>query len=725
MTDNSIIRKSNILILFNITVLLFVFFIVFNYQHYIFLYKHDSTLYYIDKIPPVTQRIPATLIYYFMNIFIPDKMNLHFQDYQSSYGAFIISCIYVVICYLFTNLFYITKNDKIPAIIQKDFSILFLLSFLLLTVPVFYLLTSFEITYYFLWIDEVLHFCEYFLGYIFLLPFLIILGKIIINETKIKNNFILFFFCICAFLSSFWNELFSLTVFFTSIILMICLFIANKQLLLKNKELTLIILCAILGTLCFFLPGDHFSHKYSIINMLYENLSRFPIFIEKYFKFIFFKKYIFWSLIILISLFIIRKKSTLNNQKINKKINNTFMLCFSLLSGYLTTCLFEIFGYGIIFNLDYSFMREFDNIFYNHLLIITIYILSSALYYQLSGKIEKNIIRSGIFIVFTIFSYILIQEYPKLTELKCRIKILLYKIEKTNLIYSSFGETSLLKKDNKEYNILKRRAGIFAFGNIRFNDLNYVNSLYTNGYQYYFIYTYKNNFIGFSFVDNNLAEKELSRRMKLLDERMETDKELKENGIKFNKLKKKYEYKILTLNNIDEMENKYGKSDILEKAKAYINFKNKNYNAALSLYNEYLQTHPNDFDSLFNTAKIYSVYKNYKKEKETYLKLISLDPQNLEFNYNYLKILYEQDKDYHTALKICNKLLEKEANINIFIYVKGLIYLALNNEEMSIQYLTKAKNRGYNININDILKERPSKLPLIFECKYLDELERT
>ena len=44
---------------------------------------------------------------------------------------------------------------------------------------------------------------------------------------------------------------------------------------------------------------------------------------------------------------------------------------------------------------------------------------------------------------------------------------------------------------------------------------------------------------------------------------------------------------------------------------------------------------------------------------------------------------------------------------------------------MSIQYLTKAKNRGYNININDILKERPSKLPLIFECKYLDELERT
>ncbi|MGM9993202.1 MAG: tetratricopeptide repeat protein, partial [Candidatus Avigastranaerophilus sp.] len=79
---------------------------------------------------------------------------------------------------------------------------------------------------------------------------------------------------------------------------------------------------------------------------------------------------------------------------------------------------------------------------------------------------------------------------------------------------------------------------------------------------------------------------------------------------------------------------------------------------------------------------------------------------------------------YEEALKICNELIKIQPDINIFMYVKGIIYLALNDIEKAIEYMEKAKRRGHNINIESILKEKPSILPELFDCMYYDKLEK-
>lgn len=62
-------------------------------------------------------------------------------------------------------------------------------------------------------------------------------------------------------------------------------------------------------------------------------------------------------------------------------------------------------------------------------------------------------------------------------------------------------------------------------------------------------------------------------------------------------------------------------------------------------------------------------------------------------------------------MRICNELIKIQPEINIFIYVKGIIYLALNAREKAIEYMKSAQDRGHNIHIESILKEKPSILP--------------
>ncbi|MGM9993430.1 MAG: DUF6056 family protein, partial [Candidatus Avigastranaerophilus sp.] len=648
------INKKNIPIIINLSVVFFLFCIILNYQQYSFLYKHDSALYYGDTIPLVSQRIPETLIYYFTNIIFPKAINVHYQDFKSSYCAWLISFIYILICFLFTKIFFVIKNNPLSIIKQKNFSIIYCTVFLLLSYPVSYLYKQNEPKFYFLWIDEVLHFYEYFLGYLFLIPFFIIIFSIVTKETKVENKFLLFLLCICGFLSGFWNEVFALTTFFFSCLLIIGLFIYDKKLL-KSKDLIAVLMSAILGSILFFVPGDHFSHKYDLFGLLSENLARFPIFIQTFFKYLFVRKNIFWSLILFLSILLYFQMKYLNRQN-NKQFKNILIICYSILFGYLTTCFLEIFGYKIISDIDYCFMREFDNLFFNHLFIIVILILLSGIYYNSNNKITK-IINTFFLLIITIFSFLLIKIYPQLQDIKHGIKIISYEIEKTNLVYSILGESPKIKKSYNN-DLLKFKALMFSFGNSKYSKLIYVDPIYSGGYHLYFKYLYKIDFLGFSLVDDNIAKAELEKRLKIFNDKMETKEELNKTGIKFQPLKTKFADKSLSLEDIERLEKIHKNSEILLKAKAYINYKNGNYSEALNLYNKYLEQNPDDFDALINTGKIYKNFNEYDKAKEIYQKLSNLDKYNLDFKYQYLKILYDHDKNYEEALKICNELIK-------------------------------------------------------------------
>ena len=453
------------------------------------------------------------------------------------------------------------------------------------------------------------------------------------------------------------------------------------------------------------------SHDYNFAGTFITNLKLFPNFIKTWFLYMYLNKYILWIIIIvlgIISYYIYKKQQNINE---NKKYTNLMIIITSILAGYQLTCLGEIFGYQILPEYDYSFMREFDNCFYVHLLEIIILMLISYIYYNLSNKIKTIIINILITAVIVFFSIKLYNAYGQLIKYKIQGRINAYTTEKINLVYALLGESPIFCSEiNEDSKFLG--SGIFGFG-VHIDGYKYINPVLTKYYKYYFKLAYGYDYNAYIFLTKDIMIKELNKRLLLFDDKLESKEQLIKEGIKFEKLSKKYGNKNLTLSDIDKIEKKHGKSDILTKARAYVYFKNSNYDDALKLYNEYLEKNPEDFDALINTAYMYeNLYRNYKKAEEIYLKLDKMDPQNISFKYNYMRLLYEYDKNYTEALKVCDEIINSDFPILTTIYYnKGLIYQALNDKEKANEYFEKSKN-----------EENRNKYKLLYSTIFVEEL---
>ena len=434
----------------------------------------------------------------------------------------------------------------------------------------------------------------------------------------------------------------------------------------------------------------------------------------------FLNPYLLWITIIVLSF--IAYNCNKNNLKDLIKTKLLFIVSISIILGYLVTGLTEIFGYALIHNYEYVFMREFDNHFFYNILEIVIIAIMSLCY---NGKIKK-IINIFLIVIIVGLSLILWNRNQIAVNAKFESKLLAYNIEKTNLVYSYFGELPLIKNSYNKHRLIEGRIGMFVTDPFLFENYVYVppDSI---SYKIFYKYLYNYDYVGFIFTDDKIAEKELEARLLLVDDKMESRQELKKNGIKFKKLKEDFADKNLTFQDIEKIEKKHGKSDILIKARAYIYFCNEQYDEALQLYEEYLKKHPNDIDALVKTSVLYEEqYNNESNEKirkkiinlmeKNSLRLNNLDTNNMGLKFQYLKILYTYKKDYKKSLLYTIKMISqaKEYELPYLYYNQGIIYLKLNQNEKAEELFEKAKLSGLEIfdNINEEEKENLIPIPL-------------
>ncbi|MCD7780120.1 MAG: hypothetical protein LUH05_05555, partial [Candidatus Gastranaerophilales bacterium] len=235
--------------------------------------------------------------------------------------------------------------------------------------------------------------------------------------------------------------------------------------------------------------------------------------------------------------------------------------------------------------------------------------------------------------------------------------------------YSLFGESAILPKS-----YLNNRVDEIIGGE---KDKFYEESVYYT----YARHEYNTDFCGYIFKDDEYAFSELRKRLNILNETFETDEELRNNKVSFKRLNK-YKGFIFKLEDIEKIKETNENSDILLKAKAYINYKNDNLKEAENLYNKYLEKHNWDYDSLIKLNDIYLKLNKPKELNELYTKMFMSGKREMIFLRKWLFLNYYVIEDYDTAFKINQYIIDlvKENNQDWYVN-KAIILLKLNKKE--------------------------------------------
>ena len=724
-----LLKNNKFYLFINICIIFILFMLLMNWQKYSYTFNHDSFWSYIF---PYNSRI-GSLFSFLYCFYIPQYFNININDFKSGIGAFFISIIYLGICLIFSNAFFINFKDKINIFFRKELIIILPLCFLLLSYPFEYIIGAVDdkcIDNLFMQIDEICVFSEYNLGYIFLFLFYIFLYKTLVCDKIRKFNlFAGLSIIVCSFLLGMWTELFNISVM-ACIGLLILYFLIFDRKRFNNKLLIMSFISFILGFILFYYVGDFFSgssfgtYTYNIFDRVIDNLKLFSSFFEKFMFYTFYSKWIMWLLILVSMIFLKFQKI----QKINKYI---FILSIFILLGYVFCNFIQIFVNNLIVGLSYPFERDsYNNIQLN--LLEFVFLVLLGIIYSFNKNTSKIIICTFLIIILFL-SYYFQGDYLTFLNEKYNMKLLLYKIERNTLIYNSLGESVILpEKYLDECEIRNNRLFVmqdqFLYNRLEnFKDFmkdKYFDNTYSL-YASYYNYNYKNNFIGFRYTNDEYAEQELYERLQLLNITLPIEQE---KNITFKQLKK-FD-KILTLKDLEKLnftdKNKY----LLNKIKGYIYFKDNDYDNALKYYELYLKSIPNDFDSLINCAKIYTQKEEYKKVKEIYKKLINLDSNNLMFKYNYLDILYSKENKYKEALNASEDILKLNINGLLIPYsylYKALILKELKNYSEAEKYfnLFKAKdfrsfaefsNENQINNFQDFKNSEKLFLPIPYFC---------
>ena len=501
---------------------------------------------------------------------------------------------------------------------------------------------------------------EYFFCLIPCLIFIYIFYDIFIKEYKPRKPFIIALYIFLAFITCFYNEFVNIFIFSFCIFFLSFLFLFNRKKSF-NKYGLILILPFLIGFICYyFFSGnatDNLSvYDYTITEGIKNLQMNFIPIMKAFFYTMFVAKSIFWLVILILIIFVYKLEY-------NKK--NVLFFCISLLFSYILVNFASVFVCDLVSDTEYLFERPFWDILYINIIEMICLCLLGVLY--TNEKIKKII--SIILVITTLMLfYQSCQYYTAREDILFDIKKLIYRIDKINLIYTTLGESAIFPEKYLEIGPVKH-SSIFSLNFIfnweeRLQKDKYINAEYLH-YVNYFNRIYDKQYKGVIFKDDKFALEELEKRLILFDEKIETDDDLKKSKIHFDKMYTKYKGLILTLSDIQEMEDKYGNLPVLDKARAFIYFNNKEYETALKLYKEYLKIYPDDIDSLIYTGDIYRMQKKYKEAEYFYKKLISMDSNNLLFWYKLLCLYYYDMSDYNKAERVCNKIIEIDPELNI------------------------------------------------------------
>lgn len=679
--------NKKLIIFLNIIIFCILFYIAFSFQKYFYYVYHDYFIPYIVKgIGPDFGRVPASFLYRLTKIILPDILSIHSQEFTTSIEAIIKAISFMAICIVFSLGFFINAKEK-SKIFNFENLIIMPLSFFLLATPILY---SHCHNMYFGQMEQSVVFFEYFFCFLFYFSFFILLIYINLSKT---NTFMQSVIVFTSFFLGFWVELFNVSALFSIIIFVILLYLYNKNLL-KNKNLLFFIVPFIIGMILFYKYSGYstgtrlVSYSYNWGHFFYNIKSYFFDFVQYYIKYIFINNIWFYAIILTLTYFVWKRKDY--NDKI---ISLVLITCFSILTGYLIMNL-SLIIYREQPTIDYSgfmFQREMYQILYHNVLEFIITILLGILYFEYYDQ-RKKILTLLVLVMITVIS-IYIPNRNIIKEETMKTKEVIYDIEKRVMVFGIFGEITLLPASHlKQPKIFSRE--IFMFDDkYRFerevSDYN-IDKYYTlmkNRFfdkfyllhHYYFEHEYKRPFFGVRFVDDNIANEELEKRLNLLNFPKETKEDIIKRNISFKPFRKYRNYN-LTIQNINSFKVNEENKDIILKATAYAYYKDKDLDNALKLYSQYLKKYPKDIDALINCARIYQEQNKIKEAEKIYLKLHDIDKLNISFLYELMQ-LYYYNKDYQKALDTCDKMIEIQNNMYSLYYNKTVIYFALGNKE--------------------------------------------
>ena len=618
--------KNNILYINILIVILLLILINCQFKYNILIYDD-----YVYSFKLLFSRYPSNIISWISGTLIPVIFQAHPQDIRAGFypSSIFLSILYLLVCVTFCRSFFLSAEKSLSLLKRNELFFILPLVFLIL-----------QFLYYpklgneFYIVSTRLHvisiFAEYLFFYVFYYSFLIGLYNTI-YKCKNFNKFDIYTSIFISLILGMYNELSNLSAFFCIFIILVGTFIYDKQKL-KNKNILFFIVPFIIGILYYYLVLDVSSqminglyHKnYSLSVLLSaENIRKF---INSYLNTMFIEKLGFYLILIflaVVNIFLTKKKSL--------KDNGINLFVISMLGGFLTANIFMILTPDIC-SVDYLFQRDSNDMCYINLLEFLMLIYAGELYFKNGYKIK-----SGILITLLIITFIFAQKYDYLyytynsylqnktytykvkgTDSCCiiaekqRKKFTAYLTEKTLAVYFILGETAILP-ESLYLQCKDIYADIDEFFPLKWESRykkNFPHCILTEDdyiYSTYFKKIYKLPFIGVTFKDDKTAIKEAQKRLKLFNDSYEYWNN--NENIKFKDIYERYANKNLTVNDINEIEKKYGKSEITKKAKAYIYYKNKDYKNSLKLYKEYIRKHPNDIDANRNILEITEIKK--------------------------------------------------------------------------------------------------------------------
>ena len=690
-------------------IFIILFYVVYSFQKYFHLVYHDYYVpFTIEGLFPDWGRIPSSILYRLTKNILPDLLSVHPQDFICTIEAAIKAFSFIAICTICSMGFFATSKEKFNIFKVENLFVLPLV-FFFFSMP---LLNLYPNNLFFGRMKESVVYFEYFFCFLLYFTFFIFLLYTNISFRKISIP-VKILMILNSFLLGFWIEWFNISTFISIIIFILLIRKFNVRLL-NNKNLFLLLFFFFIGMICFYLLSGYSSgtrlvnYSYNWNDLLHNIKSNLPDFTINYIKYMFWDKKDFYAIIFVLVYFLISRRTY--------NVNLILITSFSILLGYLLMNLLLIIYREAPTSYYSGFLFQADQyeILYITILGFIIILLLGAFYFEYFNYRRK--VLAGIIVINIILFSIFLPNYVKIQKENKNTKMLVYSLEKNILVYSILGETAILPISYLQKPAIYNRK-IFVFDDqysyskyLMNQEKRKISLLMKNKYfdsiQFfqtpYFEETYNKEFKGVIFVDDKIAQEELDKRLKLLNFKKETTKEILENDISFNKLNNYKDY-MLKLSDIKKIKINKENENIVLKAEAYLHYMNGEFKPALKLYSLYLKKVPNDIDALQNIADIYLRLKDVKKAEEIYLKLNKIDKNNLNFMYELLKIYYYNKKEYKKALEICNKMIKLQDNmINLYIN-KAVIYIALKNKKRADGIFKYVADKDIN-KINEFLE---------------------
>ncbi len=719
--------KNQLLIIVNIFIFLMGFVFIYAYLHndvctdhdhwYVFQYVKDN--YFFDSARYIS-RILCALFF----VYIPEIFNTHINDVSCTVVPFFNASFISLTALFFMKtilLFPNFKNNK-----ECSFKYIFCSKYFTFYYPAIFIicailpLLSKDDVYLFNSLASTVRYYDCFVIYLF---FAIFLYGMIKNFCFGLNKFTFILYIINTFLVGICNEILGITatiICFLFLINTVYSYIKNKT---EIKKLCLIfnitsfIILIISNLLQFgssFIFKNHLPayspNMYIPINELSNNIK--PFFFD-FIKLVFINNglYLFIISILLVSLFIKRKK---NNE--NKKI----IICgLSILCGFLTFLFMICFidGSKELYQLNsWLFYVPLRTLYAKTLIYLILFLFGCSI--CLTNSTKKLKITLFIFLYGIVFSYFpeMQREWELQSEITQDLRTILYKADKMSLLYSQLDGITILpisyfEKYSQYKSIFRpvcqdsdkdiRNKMIEISKKLVKNKSTYLftvnNNITKNSNEYlnYFLNSYDVKLNGVIFVNDDIAFREYYKRLGNFNEK-ELQK-LSFTYLKKNFANKKYQYEL----NPD--------LSYTWAAKCKYNYDNGDFKQAVNNCQKAIEINKKEDYKLnhyyYLLGKSYEAIKEFNSAELSYNESIKDIPYSIDVRRE-IANLYVRENKIENAIEEYNKLL------NIYPYYIGRVsgtyclniaylYLKQKNYKKSLEYIKKGKQYSKDKNKYD------------------------